>query len=64
MESFKRFSVSSLKMLFEVIYQNESEVSSFAKHPGVGGEHQVGGERVESLAPHLRKGWGKVFFLN
>ena len=37
------------------VYQNESEVSSFAEHPGVGGEHEVGGERVESLAPHLRK---------
>ena len=34
-------------------YQYESKVSPLTEHPGVGGEHQVGGQRLERLAPNL-----------
>ena len=34
-------------------YQDESEVGALTKHPGVGGEHQVSGQRLERLAPNL-----------
>ena len=34
-------------------YQYESKVSPLTEHPGVGGQHQVGGQRLERLAPNL-----------
>ena len=33
--------------------QDESKVGALAKHPGVGGEHEVGGQPLKSLAPCL-----------
>ena len=33
--------------------QDESKVGALAKHPGVGGEHEVGGQPLKSLAPRL-----------
>ena len=34
-------------------YQDESQVGALAKHPGVGGEHEVGGQTLKSLTPRL-----------
>ena len=33
--------------------QDESKVGTLAKHPGVGGEHEVGGQTLKSLTPRL-----------
>lgn len=33
--------------------QDESKVGTLAKHPGVGGEHEVGGQPLKSLTPCL-----------
>ena len=33
--------------------QDESQVGALAKHPGVGGEHEVGGQTLKSLTPRL-----------
>ena len=36
-----------------MFYQDESEKCPFTEHPRVGGQHQVGCQRLESLTPHL-----------
>ena len=33
--------------------QDESKVGALAKHPGVGGEHEVGGQTLKPLTPRL-----------
>ena len=42
--------ISSIKLKAD---QDESKVGTLAKHPGVGGEHEVGGQPLKSLAPRL-----------